>query len=137
MNKMRTVFIEPTVEQLGGSAFPVYRGLPYQRGEGLGSVFKSVLRFLLPIGKAVGKEALNAGLGVAADALQGEDIKKAARKRGAQALRNTAEHIQEGEGLGKPGKKPVGSPIKGDHKRKRASKKSIPLGLYYGSTSAR
>jgi hypothetical protein len=54
-------------------------GMPYQRGAGLGSIFASLFRAIAPMAKsaakAVGRKALNAGLGVAADALAGQNVK--------------------------------------------------------------
>ncbi len=89
---MRAPFTPPTATQFGG-AFPVYRGVPYQRGAGLGSVFKNVLRFLLPIGKTIGKEALRTGLGVASDALDGQDLVMATKKRGRKAAKKAVKKV--------------------------------------------
>ena len=36
-------------EQQSGGALPVFRGTPIQGGQGLGDIFRSVARFLLPI----------------------------------------------------------------------------------------
>lgn len=33
----------------GATAYPVFRGAPYQYGNGIGDIFKSIGRFLLPI----------------------------------------------------------------------------------------
>ena len=139
---MRAEFKEPTPAQFGGS-FTVYRGLPYQRGSGLGSVFRNVLRFLLPIGKAVGKEVLRSGIGVAGDVLEGESVKGAMRKRGGQAVRNLANQTgqgkvktQKGKGLGRPKKRAAAAaPIKGRAPaKKRRQSKQKQLGLYYGAS---
>uniref|UniRef100_A0A183C944 Uncharacterized protein n=1 Tax=Globodera pallida TaxID=36090 RepID=A0A183C944_GLOPA len=49
--------------QFGG--YNVFRGIPYQRGGGVGSVFRSLMRYLLPIGKqlgaAIGRQGLERG----------------------------------------------------------------------------
>jgi hypothetical protein len=64
-------------EQFGG--YNVFRGVPFQRGSGLGSVFRSFLRYLIPIGKqiglAVGHEGLRTGNRVLSNVLEGKDLK--------------------------------------------------------------
>ena len=44
--------------QYGGSSYTPFVGLPYQRGAGIGSIFRSLLRFLIPIGREAGKAIL-------------------------------------------------------------------------------
>jgi hypothetical protein len=65
-------------EQLGG--YNIFRGVQYQRGSGLGSVFRSFLRYLVPIGKqigmAVGHEGLRTGNRVLSNVLEGKDLKE-------------------------------------------------------------
>ncbi len=78
---MRVVF----KGQLGGSPI-VFRGYPYQRGSGLGSIFKGLLRMVLPLakqaGKAIGKEALVTGANVARDVAEGQDIVESLKLQG-------------------------------------------------------
>ena len=66
-----------------------YVGARHQRGFGLGGVFGSLLRAAVPTLKTVGKKALRSGLeagvGIASDALQGKNIKAAAKQRVTQA----------------------------------------------------
>ena len=67
---MRIQFIPPNerawlqVYQHGGS-MPLFVGQPYQTGAGLGSIFRGLLKFLMPAaksaGKAIGREALSTG----------------------------------------------------------------------------
>ena len=52
-----------------------------QRGYGLGSIFKSVARSVMPSLKEIGKSALTTGLEVLQDVAKGENIKSAAKKR--------------------------------------------------------
>ena len=73
-------FPEKTSLQRGGNA-PFYRGPVLQRGYGLGSIFKSVARSVMPSLKEIGKSALTTGLEVLQDCAKGENIKTAAKKR--------------------------------------------------------
>ena len=52
-----------------------------QRGYGLGSIFKSVARSVMPSLTEIGKSALTTGLEVLQDVTKGENIKAAAKKR--------------------------------------------------------
>jgi len=64
-------------------------GVPYQRGSGLGSLFRGIFRTILPVaksvGKTVGKAALTTGAQIASDVVSGKDIKEAAEERGRAA----------------------------------------------------
>ena len=89
---MRVVF-NGNIPHQGGSGLPAFQGYPYQRGSGLGSLFKGLLRFVLPLaksaGKVVGKETLRTAASIANDVVAGGDIKESAKKhvkRGAQNL---------------------------------------------------
>ena len=52
-----------------------------QRGYGLGSIFKSVARSVMPSLKEIGKSALTTGSEVLQDVEKGKNIKTAAKKR--------------------------------------------------------
>ena len=58
-----------------------YRGPVLQRGYGLGSIFKSVARSVMPSLKEIGKSALTTGMEVLQDVVMDENIKTAAKKR--------------------------------------------------------
>ena len=73
-------FPEESSLQRGGNV-PFYRGPVLQRGYGLGSIFKSVARSVMPSLKEIGKSALTTGLEVLQDVPKGENIKTAAKKR--------------------------------------------------------
>ena len=90
-------------------------GTPYQRGTGLGSLFKGLFRAILPIaknvGKSVGRQALRTGTEIAGDVLAGKSIKEAAQRRGkvgaSKLLNKASKNIsrrpkkkQNGRGLG-------------------------------------
>ena len=73
-------FPEESSLQRGGNV-PFYRGPVLQIGYGLGSIFKSVARSVMPSLKEIGKSALTTGLEVLQDVAKGENIKTAAKKR--------------------------------------------------------
>ena len=52
-----------------------------QTGYGIGSIFKSVARSVMPSLNKIGKSALTIGLEVLQDVAKGENIKTAAKKR--------------------------------------------------------
>ena len=125
-----------------------FQGQQYQRGAGLGSIFRGIFRALLPIaksaGKVVGRQALKTGALIANDVVAGTSIKAAAKRRGrqgaAKVLKRASRKLQTGKGLGRrPRKKRVTrkGPIKRKRKapaRKRTAKKrkvSDQLGFYY------
>ena len=76
-------------KQKGGS-LPAFHGARFQRGYGLGSIFKGLFRWAIPHlqqgAKMLGKRALQTGVQVAQDVLAGENVKTATKKRAKQAL---------------------------------------------------
>ena len=71
-----------------------HRGLHLQRGKGIGSLFNSIFRTILPIGKkilsspttkkiakTIGKKLGNIALDTVGDVLDGNDLKSIAQKR--------------------------------------------------------
>ena len=97
-------------------------GVPYQRGAGLGSVFRSLFRAILPIaktaGRAVGKRALKAGAEIASDLVSGRDLKSTLKERSSTA---TADLLNQAAAKMKGGKKR--SSIKGRPKKKKIIRK--------------
>ena len=69
------VWAQHFVKQAGGG----FVGIPYQRGGGLGSIFRSIFRAILPIaksaGRVVGKQALRTGSELASDLIAGKNLK--------------------------------------------------------------
>ena len=67
----------------------MFLGSRYQRGYGLGSIFKGLFRWAVPClkqgAKALGKKALKTGVNVVQDVLEGENVQAAVTKRGKQA----------------------------------------------------
>uniref|UniRef100_A0A183BNZ4 ULP_PROTEASE domain-containing protein n=1 Tax=Globodera pallida TaxID=36090 RepID=A0A183BNZ4_GLOPA len=86
-----------TVLMRGGSTvgYPVFTGLQYQRGGGvggLGSMFRSFLRFLLPIGRqagsAIGRQGMETGARVLSSVLEGKNLRESLVDEGRAGLRN-------------------------------------------------
>lgn len=105
---MRVAYVPPTPEdwaeifsQQTGAGFV---GMPYQRGAGLGSIFRGIFRALLPIvkhaGKAIGKQALSTGAEIVSDVAAGNSIKEAVKRRTkagtAKLLNRAATKLQSG-----------------------------------------
>lgn len=73
--------------QLGGGGLPVFKGYSqYQRGGGLGSIFRSLFRIAMPIVKTVGKQALVSGSRVVADIAQGRNVKESFKEHARQGV---------------------------------------------------
>ena len=127
------------------------------RGSGVGAIFSSIFRHLIPLTKSavsVGKKVLNtktgdrvlkavkgpamqAGLDIAKDALEGENVLKSigkhSKKAGKEAVRNvlSGKGCNRGKALKRGGKSSGHSAPPAKKKRKKRSNKSImsDLGL--------
>jgi hypothetical protein len=99
------------VFQTGNGTYTIFQGMPYQRGAGIGALFKSLIRFLIPIGKdlgaAIGRQGLESGTKALTSILEGKDIKETLRNEGKAGLKNLLEraalkmenaNAQEGQG---------------------------------------
>uniref|UniRef100_A0A158P4C8 Uncharacterized protein n=1 Tax=Tetranychus urticae TaxID=32264 RepID=A0A158P4C8_TETUR len=71
----------------GFSDIEIFRGSPYQRGYGFGSLFK---RFAIPVLKFLGKQAVKTGINVGQDLLENKNLKQTLKERGKESLRNLA-----------------------------------------------
>jgi len=93
-----------TILQTGlGSSIPVYYGSRYQRGMGMGSMFKSFYRYVTPIlkthgipiikdaAKFVGTEAIKTAVNLAGDAIEGKDFNTSVKDRAKEVLKNVSE----------------------------------------------
>ena len=81
-----------------GSGLPVFQGAKFQRGHGLGSIFKSFYRWISPIFKqhalpvlkqgatTLGEEAVRTAANIANDALGGKKLEQAAVDRAKEAV---------------------------------------------------
>ena len=64
-----------------GSGMNVFQGARGQRGHGLGSVLSGLFRSALPMIKNFGKQALQTGINVATNVVEGNSFKDSLRKR--------------------------------------------------------
>ena len=94
-------------KQKGGN-LPAFHGARFQRGFGLGSIFKGLFRWAVPHlkqgAKMLGKKALQTGVNVAQDVLAGENLKTAVKRQGKKALGLTSQNSPQ-SGAGKKGTK--------------------------------
>jgi len=83
--------VDPMIMYGGGGSF-VFKGMPYQRGAGIGSVFRSLFRYLLPLGRkageAIGRQGLESGIHVLSDVLDGRNLQDSAIQHGREGARN-------------------------------------------------
>ena len=108
------------VDQQQGKGMDAFRGSPWQVGQGqmgygLGGLFRSVARSVLPMiksgAKTLGNIALSSGTNLLGDILAGKNVKKAAKSRFTEATgvvkQKAINKLQSQTGSGKrqPGKR--------------------------------
>lgn len=85
--------------QAGSGIGVVYRGVPYQRGHGIGSFLGGLFRSCLPLlssgAKAIGKEALNAGVGLLSDMVSARPMEESIKSRLKDASSNLKRKADE------------------------------------------
>lgn len=85
--------------QAGGGIDQVFIGSPYQRGNGIGSFLSGLFRRALPIlssgARAVGKEALRAGVGILSDLSQSMPFNESVRMRSRDVTNNLKRKVDE------------------------------------------
>ena len=126
-------------KQKGGN-LPAFHGSRFQRGYGLGSIFKGLFRWALPHlqqgAKVLGKKALQTGVQVAQDVLAGENVKTATKKRAKQALGIPSQNSSQSGGGRKaikrktPGTKissPPGKRVKASPQQKKKPEEKYSL----------
>ena len=91
--------------QKGGN-LPAFHGARFQRGYGLGSIFRGLFRWAMPHlqqgAKVIGKKALQTGVNLVQDVLDGDNIKTVVHKRTKQALGLPSQNSLQGQsGAGK------------------------------------
>ena len=87
---MHNPYVRYYLDQQQGHGMPVFRGSAWQQGYGLGGLFRSVARAVMPMvksgAKALGKIALNAGANLLGDVASGKNLKEAVKTRGKEAV---------------------------------------------------
>jgi hypothetical protein len=120
-----TVNWQSYFSQTGG----YFVGRPYQRGGGIGSVFSSLFRFLLPVlksaGKELGKEGLAVGSRILNDVAQGKNARSAVVTETAGGLRNLLDKSRASDGLRNLIDEAEGRLQKGGGKKKKRKKQAI------------
>ena len=92
-------------KQKGGN-LPAFHGARFQQGYGLGSIFRGLFRWAVPHlkqgAKILGKKALQTGVAVGQDILEGKNLNQSIQKRGKQAIGELASQnssqAQSGDG---------------------------------------
>ncbi|GFT89567.1 uncharacterized protein TNCV_2589101 [Trichonephila clavipes] len=78
-----------------GSGLTHYKGINFQKGYGIGGIFRLLFRAALPFlvkgGKTIGKEVLMTGSRVASDVLSGENFKEAVKTRSKESGKKLAQ----------------------------------------------
>ena len=112
-------YIEHYRAQVGGK-LPVFRGSPFQRGEGLGDIFRAVLRFLLPVASTAATTFIK---GTADELNQGATLKDAAKGALGDTLRSGVGRAVERLTTGKGRSKRKKTTSKGGYKKGTGKKR--------------
>ena len=88
-HKLYEQYYVDQAKQRGGN-LPAFHGSRFQQGYGLGSIFKGLFRWAMPHlqqgAKVLGKKALQTGVQVAQDVLEGNNVNTALAKRSKEAI---------------------------------------------------
>ena len=92
-----------------GSGLPHYRGISFQKGYGLGGIFRRLFRadfpFFVKGAKTIGKESVLTGSRVASDVISGQDFSEALKSRskesGKYLAQKAIDKVQSMVGKGK------------------------------------
>ena len=87
-------------QQKGSGDFPVYVGRLRQRGHGLGSMFSSLFKRILPFLKSVAPHALRTGANIIDDVSKGKSFKDSAFERVPETLSNVVFNGKNQSGSG-------------------------------------
>lgn len=122
------------LDQAGGS-YTYFRGAARQRGYGLGGVFKSMFKYLIPLfrthalpvlkkgAEVVGTEAIKAASNIATDTIKGRNIKDAFQDHSSSAIENLSNQAQAKLQSGSGRKRKAKSKILMNKKQKKSLKK--------------
>ena len=107
-----------------GHGLPAFQGARVQRGHGIGNMFSGLLKSAMPLikkgSKALGKQVLSTGLGIANDLLSGENIRTSTERRLKEAGRNIMNQARDRIS------KPPGEPHRRGIKRRANASAVIP-----------
>jgi hypothetical protein len=83
------------LRQKRGGNITGYRGARFQRGYGIGGIFKSLARYAIPLfkqsAKIVGKRALQAATEVGQHVLRGKNVRESVKTHGGDVVKDFAE----------------------------------------------
>lgn len=86
--------------QAGTGIGVIYKGVPYQRGHGIGSFFGGLFRSVLPLlssgAKAVGKEALSAVVGLLSNMASARPMNESIKSRLKEVSSNFKKQKEKG-----------------------------------------
>ncbi len=121
---MRTDYITETSQfwedyLMQGGGLNAFAGVPFQRGAGLGGLFKGLFRLVSPllkkalplaktVGLDIGKRVVEGGADIIGDISEGQRfgdaVKKSIKRKSAQAFgdvrKRIADELQSGQGIG-------------------------------------
>lgn len=85
--------------QAGTGIGVIYKGVPHQRGHGIGSFLGGLFRSVLPLfssgAKVIGREALNAGVGLLSDMVNAKPLDESVKTRFKEATSNLKRKADE------------------------------------------
>ena len=89
------------INQRGAGGMPVFNGSRYQKGMGLGSMFKSVAPIVkthaVPVikdaAKFVGFEAIITAANIASDAIDGKNFNESIKERAKETIENLSDKV--------------------------------------------
>ena len=122
MDRTANFYSQPSYH---GGGFPIFTGARRQRG---GGIFGALKTMLMPIAKSALKRglkgAVNVGMNVANDMIEGKNFKQSITQHGKRELKNVAQHTMRGVKKAvmpgtAPRKRPVISKAKQKSKRRR------------------
>ena len=122
--------INPYIEYYSnqaGSGLGGFEGYRYQRGHGFfGTLFQNIIK---PLGKYLGKQALQTGVKIGNDLLQGENLGdtflKNMKTTGNQLITDTLNRVQKFAQTGKGRKRRSRNKIKNGNKKKKTRKRTL------------
>ena len=120
--------------QKTGSGISAFQGARYQRGSGLGNVFRKFFSWILPVfkthalpvitsgAKTIGREAIKSAANIATDSLNDVNFMSSLQNRSNEAINNLKnQYLQQQQGNGIKNKKRNCSSVRNKRKRNKLS----------------